>query len=374
MNSSMSIALESNVAPTGLFPAEKMHGIYDLCRQFVSNNTLDMLLDGIARQSVDILRVRYSRIITLENDGSFICRAVYSSDRQDLAFRRKRRIPSQAWLLFQNAVLRETPLVFGMGNPLPAELRLALRLKYGDSLYLVPLRTEQESFGLLVLGEENRMVSDAVLPEKLRLAALIADQAAEVISRARLSMCLEESEIQTILALARVLETHDVYIGSHSRKVTAVAVRLARILDCPQAEIQVIRWAAMLHDIGKVGISDKILMKAAQLNSQEWEIVRRHPLNGAEIVRKASNLNYVAALIQAHHEHFDGSGYPYGLRREMIPFGARILSVADAYAAMTDNRPYRRTFSLEEALLELNRCSGTQFDPRVVEAFATLFS
>ncbi len=373
MSGLMSIALDSNATITGLIPAEKMRGIYDLCRQHVSNKTLDMLLDGIARQSVDILGVRYSRILGLEIDGSLTCRAVHSNDRQDLAYRRKRCMPSQAQVLFQDALLRETPLVFKPCHPLPADLRTVLRLKYGDSLYLVPLRNQREVFGLMALGEETRAVSEAALAEKLRLAGIIADQAAGAFSRARLSISLEEGEIQTILALARVLEAHDAYIGSHSRKVTAVAVRLARALGCSQAEVQMIRWAAMLHDIGKVGISEVILTKASRLSLKEWEIIRRHPLNGAEIVRKASNLSYVAALVQAHHERFDGSGYPYGLQREMIPFGARILSVADAYAAMTDNRPYQRTFTPVEALAELKRCAGTQFDPKVVDAFATMF-
>ena len=199
----MSIALDSNATITGLIPAEKMRGIYDLCRQHVSNNTLDMLLDGIARQSVDILGVRYSRILGLEIDGSFTCRAVHSNDRQDLAYRCKRSMPSQTQVLFQDALLRETPLGFKPGHLLPAALPTVLRLKCGDSLYLVPLRNQREVFGLMVLGEETCAVSEAALAEKLRLAGMIADQAAGAFSRARLSISLEESEIQTILALAR---------------------------------------------------------------------------------------------------------------------------------------------------------------------------
>jgi HD-GYP domain-containing protein (c-di-GMP phosphodiesterase class II) len=117
-----------------------------------------------------------------------------------------------------------------------------------------------------------------------------------------------------------------------------------------------------------------VLNKRSSLNQSEWDIIRRHPECGAEIVRMSSNLNYVAGLILAHHERYDGSGYPYGLQREMIPFGARILAVADAYSAMTDDRPYRKSSSLEETIAELKRCSGTQFDPHVVEAFISLFA
>ncbi len=101
--------------------------------------------------------------------------------------------------------------------------------------------------------------------------------------------------------------------------------------------------------------------------------MRRHPESGAEIVRMASNLDYVAALILAHHERYDGTGYPYGLQRDMIPLGGRILAVADAFSAITDDRPYRAACPIEEAVQEIKRCSGTQFDPRVVEAFISLY-
>jgi len=384
MNGSMSISLDSCAVTAGHFPVEKMSGIFDLCRQLVSTNTLEVLLDSIVRQSVDILRVRYSRIMTLEADGSFYCQAAHSADQLDPYSRRgKRHISSQVQVLYQSALLRDTPLVFGQGNTLPADLRLALRMSYSDSLYLIPLQVNQESVGLLALGEDSRVNGDgalrdmqqrsAMLKEKLRLSMLIADQAASAIYRARLSYRLEESQMQTVQALAKVMESRDGYIGGHSRKVTAVAVQLARALGCEEGEVQSIRWAAMLHDIGKVGVSDEILMKKTDLSPHEWEIVRRHPENGAGIVRMASNLDYVAALIQAHHENYDGSGYPHGLQREMIPFGGRILAVADAYSAMTDDRPYRKSCSVQEAIAELIRCSGTQFDPTVIEAFINLF-
>jgi len=181
--------------------------------------------------------------------------------------------------------------------------------------------------------------------------------------------------LQTVLALAKVMESRDPDTGNHSRKVTAIALRLARKLNCSTAEEQAIRWAAMLHDIGKVGIRDDILKKKGTLEKNEWELMRRHPEIGADIVRMASNLNFVATLIQAHHERYDGTGYPYGLKREMIPLGARILAVADAYSAMTDQaHNYREALSLEEAMTEMRQCAGTQFDPRVVEAFISLFS
>jgi putative nucleotidyltransferase with HDIG domain len=374
MNSSYSISLDNNTPLTGYFPIEKINGIYDLCRQLVATNTLSVLLDSIVRQSVEILRVRFSRILTLEPDGSFVYQASHSSDTLDLVSRRGKKADRQSQALYQRVVLGDGPVIIGQGSTLPAGLRLSLRLNHKDNLYLVPLRVNEEAVGVLVLGEEHWPVPETILNEKIRLAVMIADQAASAVYRARLSYRLEESQLQTVLALAKVMESRDAYIGGHCRKVTAVAVRLARKLGCNQAEVQAIRWAAMLHDIGKVGIRDEILNKKGPLNRDEWGLVYRHPESGAEIVRMSSNLNYVAALILAHHEHYNGCGYPYGLQRDMIPFGARILAVADAYSAMTDDRPYRCSSTLEEVTAELKRCSGTQFDPRIVDAFISLFS
>jgi putative nucleotidyltransferase with HDIG domain len=270
-------------------------------------------------------------------------------------------------------VLGEAPVIIGNGSQLSGELRFALRLSQADALYLIPMRVNQEAVGILALGEDRRLLTESMLKEKMRLAVMIADQAASAVYRARLSFRLEESQLQTVLALAKVMESRDAYVGGHCRKVTAIAVHLSQHMDCSPAEVQAIRWAALLHDIGKVGIRDGILRKAGALNKREWQEMRRHPESGADIVRMASNLDYVAALILAHHERYDGTGYPYGLQRDMIPLGGRILAVADAFSAITDDRPYRSARVVGEAVEEIKRCAGTQFDPRVVEAFAELY-
>jgi len=129
----------------------------------------------------------------------------------------------------------------------------------------------------------------------------------------------------------------------------------------------------MLHDIGKVGIPDDILRRPGPLNNSEWALIQRHPDVGADIVIMVSNLSQVAELIRTHHERFDGKGYPRSLRGSQIPLGGRILAVADAYTAMTDGRVYRAPVSHADAIAELKRCAGTHFDPRVVDAFISLF-
>lgn len=374
LNGVVPLPLENSNPLSGHFPSEKINGIYDLCRQLVSTNTLDVLLNSIVRMAVDILRVKFCRILILEPDGNFLCQAASTLDAFDITFGKWRHALPQAQVFFQRVVLNEEPVFIGQGSRLSSDLRLALHLSYNDNLYLIPMRVNNEAVGIIALGEERRQTSEPALKEKIRLAILIADQAAGAVYRARLSYRLEESQLQTVLALAKVMESRDAYIGGHCQRVTEVSVKLAAKLNCSPAELQSIRWAALLHDIGKVGIQDNILNKKGSLDDLEWEIVRSHPEKGAEIVRMASNLDYVAGLILAHHERFDGTGYPYGLQREMIPFGARILAVADAFSAMTDERPYRPTKSLKDAVIEIKKCSGTQFDPRVAEAFVSLYS
>lgn len=343
-------------------------------RDLVSTNTLEVLLARIVRQSVDIFHGHYCRIMILEPDGSFTCQASYSTDSFDAPRHRKIKITPIVQALFQNVILQDAPLVIEPASPIPQDLRAELRMGANETLFLAPLRVDQESLGVFVLGEMHSPAEEDNLNDKLRFIRLIADQSASAIYRARLSNRLVESQLQTVLALAKVLESRDPDTGIHCRKVTAVAVRLARKLNCSPYDEQAIRWAAMLHDIGKVGIRDDILRKKGSLENEEWELMRRHPEIGAEIVRQSSNFDYVASLIRAHHERYDGTGYPYGLKRELIPYGARILSVADAFCAMTDILPYRSCLSVEDALVEIKRCAGTQFDPRIVEVFLALFS
>ena len=175
--------------------------------------------------------------------------------------------------------------------------------------------------------------------------------------------------ISMIFALAATVDAKDHYTYGHSRKVSQYAVAMAQAMNLPPERINVIRTAGLLHDIGKIGIPDSILNKDGVLDEQEWRQIKGHPEMGVEILRYVAELANSLPIILNHHEHYDGSGYPTGLKGMDIPLEARLLSVADAYDAMTSLRPYHNQRSSEEAIDELKRCAGTTFDPDLVEIF-----
>ncbi|HEY8449443.1 MAG TPA: HD-GYP domain-containing protein, partial [Bacillota bacterium] len=175
--------------------------------------------------------------------------------------------------------------------------------------------------------------------------------------------------LDTIRSLAAALEAKDRYTFGHAERVARLAVEVGRQLRLSQDELEALQVAGILHDIGKIGIADAILQKTDRYTSEDFREMMKHPIIGARIVSRVEALDRVAAWIRHHHERFDGQGYPDGLRGHEIPIGARILAVVDAFDAMTSARPYSPPLSPEEALFELERCAGSQFDPQIVAVF-----
>jgi two-component system cell cycle response regulator len=178
----------------------------------------------------------------------------------------------------------------------------------------------------------------------------------------------EDATSGPVEALALLLDERDASTGAHSAEVANLAGRLAVELGCDRSQLSAIRLAARLHDIGKVAVSDAILVKPGPLTEGEWVVMKQHPVVGAEVLGLIPALRSIAPLVRAHHERWDGTGYPDGLAAEDIPLAVRILSVADAWGAMVSERPYSRPMSEADALSEVIRCAGTHFDPRVVAA------
>jgi putative nucleotidyltransferase with HDIG domain len=207
----------------------------------------------------------------------------------------------------------------------------------------------------------------------LILRGVYARSSQQIVSQATaLRAALAENERTydaTLAALSSALDVRDTETEGHARRVVRYMELIAEGLQVPVEQHATLRRGALLHDIGKIGVPDHILRKPGPLTENEWYTMKTHPDLGAKIIANIPFLQEVAVIIRAHHERWDGNGYPEGLAGERIPQGARIFAVADSFDAMTSDRPYRRGRPLEEALSEIERCAGTQFDPAVVGAF-----
>lgn len=181
-----------------------------------------------------------------------------------------------------------------------------------------------------------------------------------------LSTQSRRAALDSVRALARAVEAKDPYTRRHSEQVTHYSTSLAKALDAPQRAIESIRVAALLHDIGKIGVPDHILTKPGRLTEDEFEYIRRHPALGADILSNITLFGQEAVVVRHHHENWDGSGYPDGLAGEEIPWASRIINVADSMDAMLMKRTYKDTYSVEKMLNELTRCAAAQFDPEII--------
>jgi len=191
-----------------------------------------------------------------------------------------------------------------------------------------------------------------------------------VIDNTRMLEQIQTDYLETIKTLAKVIDANDTCTRGHCNKVMKYSVTICGSLKIAERDIGMIKTASLLHDIGKVGIDLGILKKKGPFDEDDWRKIRMHPEIGARIIGQVGFLNEIVPIIKYHHANFDGGGYPDSERRNgHIPLGARVIAVADAYDAITSNRPYRKAMSKEEAVKELKRCSGSQFDPKVVNAF-----
>jgi GAF domain-containing protein len=234
------------------------------------------------------------------------------------------------------------------------------------SLICVPVKSKGAVVGVL---EALNKKSGPFLAEDLEVLEVLANQVAVALENARLYEEVGQMFGAVIEALLETVEKRDAYTRGHTRRVTGHSVAIGQGLGLAKAEVEELRLAAMLHDIGKIGISDRVLHKDGALTHEELETVRHHPVYGAEILQHIKKLHGVLPGVKHHHERYNGTGYPGGLKGSDIPVMARIIAVADTFDAMVTDRPYRKGLAVYAAVEELKKQRGVQFDPAVVAAF-----
>jgi HD-GYP domain-containing protein (c-di-GMP phosphodiesterase class II) len=230
---------------------------------------------------------------------------------------------------------------------------------------MVPIVMDGQPAGLIELLDAR---TRSFAPDERRFCRLLADHAGIVLGALRMAERLEEQHVATVAALAAALEAKDAYTGNHAQTIAEMTVAVGHELGMTAHELRAARLGALLHDVGKIGIPEAILNKPGRLSDEEFAVMKRHTVIGADIIAGIPGMSEVMSLVRSSHERWDGRGYPDGLLGAEIPRGACVIAVCDAYHAMTEDRVYRKAMSSEGALAELRRCSGTQFMPAAVEA------
>jgi putative nucleotidyltransferase with HDIG domain len=240
------------------------------------------------------------------------------------------------------------------------------------NILTVPLLARGRVIGVLQLL--NRADGEGFTHDDLRRMQLFAGILAAAVANARLYADQKRTFLEMVTALSEAIERRDPYTGGHVRRVVTYSVLLGQEMGLPLAQLEELRLAAILHDIGKIAVPDQILRKPERLDAEEARVMERHVVDGAEMVGRIRSLRHLVPGIRNHHERLDGRGYPDQLQGDDLPLIPRIIGVADTFDAMTTDRPYRRALTPTAAAVEIERLAGTQFCPQVAAAFARLYA
>ncbi|MFA5843885.1 MAG: HD domain-containing phosphohydrolase [Coriobacteriia bacterium] len=337
--------------------------LYEISRSLGSTLDLDVLLDSVLDSTMRIFNIELGYVTLRDKETSRISLRAWRGPGQSQADERAVRSSMAEW------VIREgRPLIFN--PPASGEGQQVDTVSGALAALCVPLISGEGTVGAITVGTHDRTFRFS--SDDVRLLSTIANHVTIAVGNIDLFSSLQEAYLATVRSLAAAVDAKDPYTRGHSDKVATYAMAIAERLELSTEQRTALEMAAYLHDIGKIGIREEILLKPGRLSAPEMGQMRHHPLIGANILRPVAFPWPIAPVVRHHHEHWDGSGYPAGLKGEEIPLLARILTVADAYEAMTADRPYRPGRSREEAIVELRRCSGSHFDPRVAEAFISV--
>lgn len=346
---------------------DELSTLYEVGKVLTSTLDLDKVLNLIVEKAVYLLKAQVCSLRLLSEKGELILRASYGHSHEYWRKKRKLKLEDS---LSGLAVRRKQPVIVKNVQKDKGYKYPYLARKEGLlSLLSVPLLDEGEPIGILNVYTKK---VHSFRKEEVELLSHFASQATIAISNAQLHQRLHEAYLGSIKALAVAIDARDKYTFGHSEEVVKYARAIAKAMHLPRERIEILEHACWLHDIGKIGLPDSILNKPGKLSDEEWVKIKAHPVLGGEILNPLESLKEIVPLVRQHHERCDGKGYPDGLKEEEIPLEARIIAVADAYGAMTSERPYRLAYSPAKAKRELKKHAGHQFDSQVVKALCLL--
>lgn len=350
----------------------ELETLRDISKEISSVLEIDNLMEEITARTLGLLDASGCCLMLSDADKPKRLRIASSFPNSDLVGRIV-PIPIRRGILQQIALKGEVKLL----NKLSKNSLSALPINCQKFLG-VPIRSQERILGILCAFDKEARDGSIIDFSESDQSLLygFASQAAIALENAQLYDSLKKANkeihdtyIATMDALVSALDHRDSETSNHSSRVVEYSMMIAKVMGIEERKLEHLRWGAILHDIGKIGVSDAILRKPGPLTKEERKELENHPEIGYNMLKKIEFLKDVMPVVLHHQEKYDGSGYPNRLSGERIPMGARIFAVADTFDAMTSDRPYRKALSYEEARAEVKRCSGTQFDPKVVEAF-----
>ncbi|MBU0899250.1 HD domain-containing protein [bacterium] len=357
---------------------EKLAFLKKIERTVFLTSDLTLLCNLILQVALEILKARSGMVILLDPDSSqWVINSLIGGESKEVKsekgeseeVRIKKVIPTKNTISGWAIKKKESVLVHDIKTDIRFQDLERLTYENGSFVY-VPLMIKHEVIGLLWFG--NKIANELFSINELISLNILANEAAISIKHIQLYQELERSYLSIIQGLALAIDARDSHTHGHSAQVARLAKLIAIKLNLDPMEIDKIYNASLLHDLGKVGISDEILKRKGSLNLEEDHLIKMHPVVGKQILFPIKSLRPLIPYVYHHHEWYDGSGYPEGLSGEKIPLGARIIAVADSFAAMASRRPryfHGKSLSSEEALLELKKGKEIQYDPKIVEVF-----
>jgi len=358
---------QDNLTQTNTSLKQRVHELSilnDISKVVSSVLNLEKLLDVY----IDLVRSRIGIcncsifLVDAETDELVVCASEGESGRGLVGARTPIGLGIEGWV----AENRIPVLIDDLAND--SRFRDKGSAKYDRGSFIcAPLLSKGELLGVIDLND--RTDGQKFTESDLKLLITVAGQVSAAIDNARLYRLLQENSFRTVQALASTLEAKDRYTHGHSGRVTDYSVMVAKRMNLPEEDLENLRYAAQLHDVGKIGVDESILRKPTSLSDEERRHIQEHPAIGERIIEPLDFLNDVRTIIRHHHERWDGRGYPDGIAGTEMNRLTQIMAVADAYDAMTSERPYRHARSGREAIGELKRCRGSQFAPDVIDAF-----
>jgi putative nucleotidyltransferase with HDIG domain len=346
----------------------RLSALYKMGLAINSTMDLDKLFDLLLRRAQETLKARIGYILLLDREtwGLRIGAAIGIPSHIDLGMRVPLREGGVSHWVIEN---RQPLLIANIDET--RDFSKISRLGFTrETVICAPLTIKDEVIGTISMA--NKQDETPFTADDLELLSTIAAQSSVAIKNARLYEEQQSTYLNTVQALVSAIEASDAYTRGHSERVTRYSLSLARFMNLSPNALKRLEQAAILHDIGKIGIDIALLHKQGKLTSDDIDILQQHPVIGVRILEPIGFLREVREIIEQHHERFDGKGYPHGLGAEDLLIEARILAVADTYDAMTSDRPYRKALSHETAVQEIADHSGTQFDPEVARAFIAM--